>query len=303
MAYRWINWHLKDNNEEVSEPPLPKFEGKELRVFPEDMDLPTDSLNGKIDQSFVPRGQPKPPENAAEFQRWQGELVQQLRAKSFRDWPDQIPAAELLGEKEQKLLLATEPGIGVTAFRAASPRKTARAVVVLLNPDEAEDKTPEWTKPFLTDQDTVFLLSPRGCGGLKWSRKNPPNYVERAHALLGRTVDTGRVWDVQAFARWLHETDYGACTLVVAGKGQAGVLAAYAALLESAVNEVIAFEPPASHMDGPVFLNVLRVLDVPDAFGLLAPRRMTLVGARDRSFERTAKIYRAAGVAEQLRQK
>jgi cephalosporin-C deacetylase-like acetyl esterase len=303
MAYRWINKHLKNDNAEVSEPLLPKFEGKELRVFPEDKDLPTDSLNGKIDETFVPRGRPKPPENAEQFQRWRAELMDQLRARCFRDWPEQVPAAEIVGAKGDLFLAATEPGIGVTIFRAASPRKTARTVLLVLNPDEAEDKTPEWIKPHVRDTDTVFLLSPRGCGSLKWSRKNPPNYVERAHALLGRTVDTGRVWDVQAVARWLHETDFGGCELVVAGKGQAGVLAAYAAILESCVNEVIAIEPPASHMDGPILLNVLRVLDVPDAFGLLAPRPLTLVGARDRGIERTRRVYQSAGAGEQLRQK
>jgi cephalosporin-C deacetylase-like acetyl esterase len=304
MAYRWINWQLKDTNADVHEPPLPKLEGKELRVFPDDKDLPADRLNGKIDETFVPRAHVKPPENLEQFRRWQDELLEQLRAKSFREWPDQIPAAEVLGEdKNGQLFLATEPGVGVSVHRAASPRKTARAVLVVLNPEEAEDKAPDWVRSLVTDQDTIILLSPRGCGGLKWARRSPPNYVERAHALLGRTVDAGRVWDVQAVARWLHETDYGGCSLVVAGKGQAGVLAAYAAAFESCINEVIAVEPPASHREGPIILNVLRVLDVPDALGLLAPRPLMLSGVRDPGFERTRKAYQAAGAEDKLRVK
>jgi dienelactone hydrolase len=304
MAYRWINWHLKDENAEVHEPPLPKFDGKELRVFPEDKDLPTDSLNDKIDETFVPRPRVKLPENPDQFRRWREEMLEQLRAKSFRDWPDHIPAAEVLkDDKNGRLLLTTEPGIGVMGAWAVSPRKIARALLVVLNPDEAEDKLPAWAKPLTQDSDSVFLLSPRGCGGLKWSRKWPPNYAERAHALLGRTVDTGRVWDVQSVARWLHETDFGAVPLVVTGQGQAGVLAAYAALFESCINEVIAVEPPASHRDGPIFLNVLRVLDVPEALGLLAPRPLTLVGARGKEFERTQKLYQAAGGQSSFRTK
>ena len=43
--------------------------------------------------------------------------------------------------------------------------------------------------------------------------------------------------------------------------------------------EVIAVEPSSSHRDGPTLLNVLRVLDVPEAFGMLAPRSLTLVNA------------------------
>jgi len=40
---------------------------------------------------------------------------------------------------------------------------------------------------------------------------------------------------------------------------------------------------------------VLRVLDVPEAFGLLAPTPLTLAGAKSPTFERTELIYQAAG--------
>ena len=65
----------------------------------------------------------------------------------------------------------------------------------------------------------------------------------------------------------------------VIGRGQAGILAAYAALFEPSIKEVMLVDPPASHATGPIFLNVLRVLDVPEALGLLAPRPLTLVNA------------------------
>jgi hypothetical protein len=73
------------------------------------------------------------------------------------------------------------------------------------------------------------------------------------------------------------------------------VVAAYAALFEPRLAEIVAVDPPASHRDGPIFLNVLRVLDVPDALGMLAPRPLTLYTVQDRAFVRTASIYTAAG--------
>jgi hypothetical protein len=73
------------------------------------------------------------------------------------------------------------------------------------------------------------------------------------------------------------------------------VIAAYAALFEPRVAEVVAVDPPASHREGPIFLNVLRVLDVPDALGMLAPRPLTIHTARDGAFARTASIYGVAG--------
>jgi hypothetical protein len=56
-----------------------------------------------------------------------------------------------------------------------------------------------------------------------------------------------------------------------------------------------------SHRDGPIFLGVLRVLDVPEALGLLAPTPLTLVNAGDPAFGRAARIYAAAGAGQKLR--
>ena len=66
---------------------------------------------------------------------------------------------------------------------------------------------------------------------------------------------------------------------------------------------MIVVDPPASHREGPIFLGVLRVLDVPDALGMLAPVPLTLVDAKDKSFERTVQIYKIAGAGEQFHRK
>ena len=61
-------------------------------------------------------------------------------------------------------------------------------------------------------------------------------------------------------------------------------------------------EPSASHRDGPIFLNVLRVLDVPEALGLLAPSTApTLVRGDAGRFRPTIELYRTADRASQLR--
>jgi hypothetical protein len=116
-------------------------------------------------------------------------------------------------------------------------------------------------------------------------------------------VDQGRVRDIAATVRSLDEEAKGKQTWRVIGRGQAGVLAAYAALFEPSIKEVVVVDPPVSHRDGPTFLNVLRVLDVPEALGLLASRPLTLVGAKDAAFDRTARIYELAGAADRLRRK
>jgi hypothetical protein len=50
-----------------------------------------------------------------------------------------------------------------------------------------------------------------------------------------------------------------------------------------------------------ILLNVLRVLDVPEALGLLAPRTLSLVNAGDTGFERTRAIYESADAGSNFR--
>lgn len=306
MAYRWISRHLKNDNAEVSEPRIEPFTGEQLRVFPTDADLPKDSLNARIDETFVPRIRPLPPANRETFDHLKKELRDALLARVFTDWPAQIDPASIRDQAaDGKLTLATEPGIVVEATRRP-PRgddaaKPGKLWLVVLNANDPPGQLPKWAGPFVKDAHSALILNPRGTGTLAWTRKNPPNYVERAHALIGRTVDAGRVHDIQAVARWLHETDASGLTISAIGEGQSAALAAYAALFEPNITEVVAVAPPASHMDGPHFLSVLRVLEIPDAFGLLAPRRLTLVNAPKPAFERTIQQYNGGGYADRLK--
>lgn len=305
MAYRWINKHLKNDNKEVSEPPLAKIDAKSLRVFPEDTDLPADRINAKIDETFVTLATLQSPPDRKEYPGWSQKLREQLLDRVFNEWPDQVPAADLREENEKTgmMMLQTEDEVIVTARRTKSetnvkrsPEHPERIWLVILNPDETEGQLPEWASKIIPHGQATIILSPRGSGATtKWTANNPPNYVERAHALLGRTVDMGRIWDVQSVARMLHEAEGNELTIAVAGKGAAGILGAYAALNETSIAEVIAVDPPASHRQGPYLLGVLKVLDIPDALGLLAPRHLTLVNAKDEALQRTSKLYEAAG--------
>jgi dienelactone hydrolase len=62
-AFRFLNKHLKnETTTPVKDADFKPIPGKELRVFPTDGDIPKDALNGKIDETFVPRAKVKLPE-------------------------------------------------------------------------------------------------------------------------------------------------------------------------------------------------------------------------------------------------
>ncbi len=306
-VFRWLNKQLKSDAGPVKDADFETIPGKDLRVFPEDKDIPADALNGKIDETFVARRDVPLPKKG-EYEAWKSGLMAALRERPFHAFPERIPAAANTGDgvKGTGILLTTEAPLRVLLTPPLKPEAPAAkdGLLIVLNPeDEATDRPPDWAAPYLAG-NAVRLLAPRGGKTYgEWTTTSPPNYVRRADALLGRTVDEGRVWDVAATVRYLTEQDKGARTWRVIGRGQAGVIAAYAALFEPSIKEVIAVDPPPSHMDGPYFLGVLRVLDTPDALGMLAPRPLTLVGAKDKAFVKTEEIYKAAGSADMFHRK
>src|SRR5260370_34538433 len=310
-AFKWINKHLKNDTVPVQEAALKPLPGEQLRVLPTDKDIPADALNGKIDVTFSREAQVKLPE-AGEFPGWKQGLVKRLRASFFRRFPDRIAEPEELKSTTGEgtgghWLLTPESGVTINVFYSTDkPEDPDSATLLVLNPeDQSTSEVPEWAKPFAGDK-RVYVLQARGGGSQTWTRKSPPNYVERAHALLGQTVDEGRVLDIAAAARYrpvVYRLGGKTKHWRVLGRGHAGILAAYAALFEPNIAEVVIVDPPKSHKDGPIFLNVLRVLDIPDALGLLAPRPLTVVNAGDKAFDKTAQIYRLAGAEDKLQRK
>lgn len=314
-AYRFINMHLKNDAGVVldSEADLVSGSGNDrvypipiekLRVFPEDSDIPGDELNTTIDRHFVPMAQVALP-GRGRFESWKSGLVEQLRRVSFRSLPERIEPARLLQEREGRAeWLETESGIRVQLRLAGESGADVDAERLLLvvqdgeSADGASDVVDRVSRP----GDVVYTCAPRGVGPTRWTQKNPPNYVQRSHVLLGQTADTGRVLDIIAAAKYLRRKNESAAPVYLAGEGAAGVLAAYAALWEEEIAGVIAVDPPMSHMEdsAPQFLNVLRVCDVPEVFGMAAPRPVTIVGGDAAAVGRAARIYEAAGASGQF---
>jgi hypothetical protein len=272
---------------------------EKLRVFPKESDLPKDELNTTIDRHFVPVASVAPPRQGG-FDAWKQALQRELRRVAFRSFPERIPPAKALGEiAAGETRLETENGIEVRLkpIRSGDAKAKVERVVLAVRSEESENEPGPWGHPVCRTGDAVYECAPRGIGATRWTQKNPPNYVERAHVLLGRTVDTGRVWDVIAAARFLHARHGASVPLYVAGEGPSGILAAYAALWEPEIAGVILRNPPQSHMDpaAPRFLNVLRVCDVEDVLGMLAPKPLTLGDVASHRWDRTAAIYATAG--------
>ena len=126
-------------------------------------------------------------------------------------------------------------------------------------------------------------VTPRGIGPTRWSEVSPfdgkptGHQIRRRFALLGQTLDGQRVWDVRRALACLRTLpDLKGVPLWLQGKNDMAGIALYAALFEPDVARLDLWHPPASHRQGPIFLNVLRVLDMPQAVALAFPRQVRL---------------------------
>jgi hypothetical protein len=271
---------------------------EQLRVFPQDSDIPAGARNGRIDREFVPLAEVKLP-GEGEFESWKNDLLGRLRTVSFHHFPSKIPAGERQPENAPgEIRLGTEQGISIRLRAAKIPAGQPGRVFLLVSDSGLDAPLPSWLEAAANERDAIYVCEPRGTGGSSWTRKNPPNYVERSHYLLGRTAESGRVWDIAATAGHLRAVHEGKSPIHVAGEGTSAVLAIYAALLEADIAGLLLANVPATHMDeaAPSLLNVLRVCDIPDALGMVAPRPVLLAGAPRDTMNKAAEIYRAAGV-------
>jgi hypothetical protein len=277
-TFQFLNKHVKRETTSRVEDceKYTQLDGRKLRVFPTENDYPKDALNDRIDESFIAKADLTLPEKG-----------------EFAEWKKTIPAATVQNQSTKSWTVTTEPNIQ-TQVQLIQPGDKAKTATLIVG-DEKELAT------LLPKGDVIALLTMRGQVE-PWDSKSPPNTVARSLALLGRTVDEGRVWDIAAQAAWFKKAN-NVEKIRLIGKGQAGILAAYAALFEPSIDDVTIVDPPASHKDGPHFLNVLRTLDIPDALGLLAPKPITIIGGDKAAFARTAVIYGLADAESRLTRK
>ena len=163
-------------------------------------------------------------------------------------------------------------------------------------------------KETLTADPWAFaFVAPRGVGPTRWSETDPfdpkraaGHQIRRRFALLGQTLDGQRVWDVRrALACLRRVPDLKDVPLWLQGKKEMAGIALYAGLFEPDVVGFDLWHLPATHRQGPTFLNVLRVLDMPQALALAFPREVKLYvkdDAEAKAWDWTMQLQQALGM-------
>lgn len=126
----------------------------------------------------------------------------------------------------------------------------------------------------------MAYVCPRGIGPTAWDQsERKQTQHRRRFMLLGQTLDGMRVWDVRRAIRGLRSIPGYRFVPIwcQAERGMSGI-ALYGTLFErSFVSRLDLYDLPASHSDGPTFLNVLRQTDIPLTVAFAAQRTKVVI--------------------------
>jgi dienelactone hydrolase len=295
-VFRWFNRFLKGQESLIEMAARTFFAPEQLRVFSK---LPEDEVNTKIDETFVLKATPPTlPTTPAEAEDWQAHYLSALRQKVFAGWPaEQMPAKpDLYGHSTEGGIrlkahgFASQPNVNLWLFvlQDTKVKKPERVLLTVLDAETwtnsparhlwlgggSADVVATLRHRMQTGKLALAFFAPRGVDPSSWPRTlKKSNEMRRRYMLLGQTLDGMRVWDIRCAAQAIKALpEFKKTPLYVRAGRQMAANAAYAALFEPEIVKLELAGVPVSQAEGPDYLNVLKVWDLPQLWDLLGER-------------------------------
>jgi len=289
---RWFNRYLKHEETPVETAVKTFLTPEQLKVFES---LPTNSINLSIADTFVP--QVKPEKQSGD------ELRARLREKVFAGWPGgepspeskQVFSVERDGVRFSAWDFTSQHDVSLRLYllEQATRKKPEQVELDVLNqsgwtnwlaavgaefPDELTEDLAVLSSPGtnaaafeaikheLTKKQAITFVAPRGVGLTAWSGGEPRlTKIRRRFMLLGQTLDGMRVWDIRCAVRVLRSvTGAETAKIGLQAEGSMSANALYAALFEPDVIRLDLANLPESQTEGPDYLGVLKITDIPE---------------------------------------
>jgi hypothetical protein len=306
-AFRWFNHWLRGIDEPVTILAEKLFVPAELKVFET---LPDDAINGTIHETFVPAAATSDaPRDLESWNALRQHWLQRLRAESFSSWPEEGAPLEVketaqsdVDADRRVLEFTSERGIRLAITVVGIDHAAADAPIVLHVIGDDRRTYLDRTVEHVPSGEVWAFVAPRGCDRV-WSEEDPKvrTHLPRRFVLVGTTLDEGRVWDIRRAVSALQESVGKSRPITVAARGAAAGLALYASAFSPNAPALLLEHPPASHRTGPTFMNVLRVLDMPQALALAFPQAVTIRTADPASFSWAAEVAKLHPAESTLR--
>lgn len=309
---QWMNRWLKKDTRPIELP----LDPEERLETAEDLAclarLPEGAANYRIHDTFIVPARPVPVDSLEQWEHRRGQLTTGLRDQVFRWFPETpSPFNTRTGRNDggwaaryanyKDVLFESEPGVWLRAQLLVRRERPAEAPLLIYA------KAPGHSIYFLDfdellpllDRYNVLILNPR-------LTEHPVSAfelaeIERTASWIGRTVAGMQLWDILRAVEWVHaEEKLTPKSISLYGKGEMGILTLYAGVLDQRIDRVVMNDPPATHWRGPALLNVLRVTDIPEVAGALAPRELVVVREVPDEFARAREIYALHGAADRF---
>jgi dienelactone hydrolase len=316
-AFHWFNKFLKGEDPLIETTAVKLFEPEQLKVFDK---LPADEKNTTIQETFAARAEShEVPQSKQAWQKQRSDWVAALKEKSFRGWPAELADLDLKevinstsgGVQLTAYDFTSQQNIQLRLYLAhrAGLKRSDLDLVVLNSLDEqgwqeflatmrpafgkeldgeqlpAADKPgfEQTAKMFATFKWAMAYVAPRGIGPTAWDRsERKRTQIRRRFMLLGQTRDGMRVWDVRRAVQAIRAADgMQNVQLWMQGQREMAGVTLYASLFEPKVHRLDLWNLSKSHRDGPIFLNVLRYLDVPQAVAMATERSQVRIYQAD----------------------
>jgi hypothetical protein len=261
---------------------------------------PAGARNYRVHEIFTTREPSALPSSASAWKSRAAGLTRALREKVFAALPalpEQPPAKRATGGSSA-IEFDSEADVTIHGLLRQPNSEGGRVPGLLYIASDGED--PRAVDALLISahrRGTSVRLTvyPRGVGEVPWDKSFWKDTLRNAMH-VGHTVDSMRLYDVLRGLQLLRaEPRVDPDRIMVMGRGVSAGLAIYAAILDPRVHQAMVIDPPASHTAGPLFLNVLRHTDLPEAAALLAPRRLNFYARIPPAYEYTRQIYKLAG--------
>jgi cephalosporin-C deacetylase-like acetyl esterase len=275
-------------------------------------ELPADAINFRVQNRLTSPVSLKKPRSRTGWDQRRAELLAQLNEKVFRWFPrEKIPFETRVSRNGggwapryadyKDVSFQTEKGVRVRA-QLLTPKPGPAGAPLLLYVKRPGDSI------YFMDLDellpvlgryTVLILNPRFSELPVSPAENAS--IQMTAAWTGRTIAAMQAWDILRAVEWaVAEEKLPESAISVYGKGDMGILALYSALFDGRIQQVILSDPPASHWQGPALLNVLRITDIPEAAGALAPRRLVSLTKLPEAFDYSRDAYQAQRASAQF---
>lgn len=151
-------------------------------------------------------------------------------------------------------------------------------------------------------QQVVLKLKSPAEGAILSSTAGKKNIqIRRRYMLLGGTIHSALVHRLVKIIENIRLTSDFNGPIRLEAEGDMAVNALYASLF-APVDELVLTNLPKSHMNGPDYLNVLRILDIPQAVAMASERcRVELRGANEADWQFAVQTSRNCGFEKNLR--